>query len=515
MLILAEFLQILYYLQLFIFHLSKEFYFNLLIFTLTTLIVGYIFRVRQIKSNQRKLSFLVDKRTKLISKQKDRIERQNKIVKQQKDQSDELLLNVLPSYVVKELKEQGQVSIKTYENASVMFIDIVGFSKIAERINPKILVTKLNNLFSEFDAIIEKYGLEKIKTIGDAYLSVGGLGVDLKTNPIKCVLAALEIQNLMQKTKDKSLIENSDENWTVRIGIHTGEVITGVIGTKRIAYDIFGSTVNIAERMEANCEPGKVNISEDTYNFVNMFYNCTNRGEIPTKNTGDINMFFVNSLKLSYNQKNNLLNNTWFNSIIDFYAKSKLDFLKLKTFGIQFLNDHLSSNLYYHGSHHTLDVLQSLDQICFHEKVKPADFFILKTAVLFHDMGYIDQYENNEKIGAKYAQKFLPEYGYSKSQIEKISQLILATKVPQKPKNKLEKIICDADLDYLGREDFDNISDNFFRELKENKRLKSKKEWDQIQIKFMQKHNYFTDFSNNNRSKLKNNHLQSIKDRYK
>ena len=116
---------------------------------------------------------------------------------------------------------------------------------------------------------------------------------------------------------------------------------------------------------------------------------------------------------------------------------------------------------------------------------------------------------------SKYAQKFLPEYGYSKSQIEKISQLILATKVPQTPKNKLEKIICDADLDYLGREDFDNISDNFFRELKENKRLKSKKEWDQIQIKFIENHNYFTDFSNNNRSKLKNNHLQSIKNRYK
>lgn len=515
MLILAEFLQILYYSQLLILHFSNNTYLNFLIFTLTTLIVGYIFRVRQIKSNQRKLSFLVDKRTKLISKQKDRIERQNKIVKQQKDQSDELLLNVLPSYVVKELKEQGQVSIKTYENASVMFIDIVGFSKIAERINPKFLVTKLNNLFSEFDAIIEKYGLEKIKTIGDAYLAVGGLGVDLKTNPIKCVLAALEIQNLMHKFSEKEPVEINDEIWTVRIGVHTGEVITGVIGTKRIAYDIFGSTVNIAERIEANCEPGKVNISEDTYNYVNMFYNCTNRGEITTKNTGDINMFFVNSLKFPYNQKNNFLNNKWFSSIIEFYAKSKLEFLKLKTYGIQFLNDHLSSNLYYHGSHHTIDVLQSLDQICFYENVKPADFFILKTAVLFHDMGYIDQYENNEKIGAKYAQKFLPEYGYSKSQIEKISQLILATKVPQKPKNKLEKIICDADLDYLGREDFDNISNNFFRELKENKKLKSKREWDQIQIKFIEKHNYFTDFSNENRTKLKNNHLQSIKDRYK
>ena len=515
MLILAESTQILSYLHQFNFHFSNDIYLNLLIFTLTTLIVGYIIRVRQIKSNQRKLTFLVDKRTKLISKQKDRIERQNKIVKQQKDQSDELLLNVLPSYVVKELKEQGQVSIKTYKNASVMFIDIVGFSKIAERTNPKFLVTKLNNLFSEFDTIIEKYGLEKIKTIGDAYLAVGGLGVELKTNPIKSVLAALEIQNLMQNSSNIVSNEINDENWTVRIGIHTGEVITGVIGTKRIAYDIFGNTVNIAERIEANCEPGKVNISEDTYNLIDMFYNCTNRGEIATKNTGDINMFFVNSLKLSFKEKNNFLSNTWFSSIVEFYAKSKFDFFKLKKFCVQFLNDHLSSNLYYHGSHHTLDVLQSLDQICFEEKVSPEDFFILKTAVLFHDMGYINQYENNETIGMEYSRKFLPEYGYSKIQIEKISQLILATKVPQNPKNKLEKIICDADLDYLGREDFIYISDNFFRELKENKIVKNKKEWDQIQINFIENHNYFTSFSIDNRKKFKNNNLQLIKNRYK
>merc|ERR1711991_610012 len=100
-----------------------------------------------------------------------------------------------------------------------------------------------------------------------------------------------------------------------------------------------------------------------------MFYNCTNRGEIATKNTGDINMFFVNSLKLSFKEKNNFLSNTWFSSIVEFYAKSKFDFFKLKKFCVQFLNDHLSSNLYYHGSHHTLDVLQSLDQICFEEKV--------------------------------------------------------------------------------------------------------------------------------------------------
>ena len=111
--------------------------------------------------------------------------------------------------------------------------------------------------------------------------------------------------------------------------------------------------------------------------------------------------------------------------------------------------------------------------------------------------------------------KFLPEYGYSKIQIEKISQLILATKVPQNPKNKLEKIICDADLDYLGREDFIYISDNFFRELKEKKIVKNKKEWDQIQINFIENHNYFTSFSIDNRKKFKNNNLQLIKNRYK
>ena len=145
-----------------------ESYLFLLIGTLVFLVLGYIFRVQQIKSNQRKLSFLVDKRTKLISKQKQEIEDQNQLIQIQKEKSDQLLLNVLPDYVVKELKQKDSVTIKTHKNASVMFIDIVGFSKIAEVTEPKFLVTKLNELFTEFDGIIEKYDLEKIKTIGDA-----------------------------------------------------------------------------------------------------------------------------------------------------------------------------------------------------------------------------------------------------------------------------------------------------------------------------------------------------------
>ena len=500
------------FLHLFNSSLSIEFYLFLLIGTLVFLVLGYIFRVQQIKSNQRKLSFLVDKRTKLISKQKQEIEDQNQLIQIQKEKSDQLLLNVLPDYVVKELKQKDSVTIKTHKNASVMFIDIVGFSKIAEVTEPKFLVTKLNELFTEFDGIIEKYDLEKIKTIGDAYLVAGGLEDASKINAVNCVLAALEVQNLMTNLKHQAINQNKDF-WSVRIGIHNGDVITGVLGTKRIAYDIFGNTVNIAERMQTNCQPGKVNISESTYNQINLFFNTTNRGEIPTKNTGDINMFFVNFLKTPFKLEKMDSSNSWFKEILIFYSQSKFDFFGLNSFAINFLKNNLPSKLYYHGVHHTQDVFQSLDEICFYEKVKPDEYFLLKTAVLFHDMGYIDQYKNNENLGVKYAEQTLPKFNFSKTQIRKISKLILATKVPQNPSNKLEKIICDADLDYLGRADFFEISDSFFKELKGYKFLKTKSQWDKLQVAFFETHSYFTHFSQNNRTKLKQKHLKLIKER--
>ena len=147
---------------------SPEYYFTFIIFCLLILIIGYIIRVKQIKSTKRKLAFLVEKRTKTISKQKDRIAEQNRLVKLERDKSDELLYNVLPKNIVEELKSKGNAEIKSYKNVSVIFIDIVGFTKISERNKPTYLVNKLNNLFSEFDSISEKYNLEKIKTIGDA-----------------------------------------------------------------------------------------------------------------------------------------------------------------------------------------------------------------------------------------------------------------------------------------------------------------------------------------------------------
>ena len=491
---------------------SPQYYFPLIIFCLLLLIVGYIIRVKQINSTKRKLAFLVDKRTKTISRQKDQIEEQNRLVKLERDKSDELLLNVLPQNIVEELKSKGQVAIKSYQNVSVIFIDIVGFTKIAERNNPTYLVNKLNDLFSEFDSISEKYNLDKIKTIGDAYLAVGGIGGQVELSSINCVSAALEIQLLMNKLKDFASSKN-EEYWEVRIGVHTGDVIAGVLGTKRIAYDIFGNTVNIAKRIESNSEPWKVNISESTYKVVKTFFNCSSRGKISTKNTGDIYMFYVNGIDDAFTSHGTFNSSSWFRDYKNFSAKSKIDFYGLEEYAIDFLTKKLAKNLLYHGPHHTKDVLEAVEKIAFNERVTPEGFILLRAAVLFHDFGYIDKYKENEKIGANYAREILPNYGFNTSQVNKICDLIMSTRVPQKPNNQLERIICDADLDYLGRKDFLSISSNFYNELKDYDLVESKNEWDQIQIKFIQNHHFFTEYSINKRSLLKKKNLEFIKDR--
>ena len=490
---------------------SPEF-FPFIIFCLIILILGYIIRVNQIKSSKRKLAFLVEKRTKTISKQKNQIAEQNRLVKLERDKSDELLSNVLPQNIVQELKNKGQVEIKSYQNVSVVFIDIVGFTKIAERNNPTYLVNKLNELFSEYDSISEKYNLEKIKTIGDAYLAVGGFGDHPELSSINCVSAALEIQLLMKNLREIAVSKN-EEFWEVRIGIHNGDVIAGVLGTKRIAYDIFGNTVNIAKRIESNSAPGKVNISESTYKVVKTFFDCSSRGEIATKNTGEIYMYYVNGIDSAFSFDEAFSFSNWFREYKEFSAKSKIDIYGLEEYGFSFLTKKLAKNLYYHGPHHTKDVLNAVEKIAFNEKVSPEEFILLKAAALFHDFGYIDKYLDNEKIGVDYAREILPNYGFNLTQVIKVCDLIMATRVPQNPNNYLERIICDADLDYLGREDFISISSDFYKELKEYRMVKNKKEWDKIQIKFLKSHHFFTECSINKRSFLKKKNLELIKDR--
>ena len=210
-----------------------------------------------------------------------------------KKRSDELLLNILPAETAKELKQKGHADAKLIDHVTVMFTDFKNFTRASEQLSPPELVAEIHHCYSEFDNIIVRHNLEKIKTIGDSYMCAGGLPVPNTTNAADTVKAALEICDFMKREKQKREAEGKPF-FEIRIGCHTGPVVAGIVGIKKFAYDIWGDTVNIASRMESSGEAGKVNISGATYNLVKDQFHCTYRGKIQAKNKGEIDMFFVN-----------------------------------------------------------------------------------------------------------------------------------------------------------------------------------------------------------------------------
>ncbi len=217
----------------------------------------------------------------------------NILIKEEKNRSDTLLLNILPEETARELKQNGKVQAKKFESVTVLFTDFKGFSKIVEYLEPEKLIRSIDYYFNKFDEISTKYGLEKIKTIGDSYMCAGGLPIANKTHAKDAILAGLEIIDLVRKGKneEKDLI-----HFEIRIGIHSGPLVAGIVGLKKWQYDIWGDTVNIASRMESRCEVGKVNISEATYNLVKneKEFHFKLRGNLAIKNKGEVKMYFVN-----------------------------------------------------------------------------------------------------------------------------------------------------------------------------------------------------------------------------
>ncbi len=230
--------------------------------------------------------FLNQKKTNRLLSQK------NEKIQQEQDRSEELLLNILPSEVANELKQYGAAKAHRYDEVTVLFSDFKDFTGIAEELSPEMLISNLDHCFKAFDRITEKYRLEKIKTIGDAYLCAGGLPSPDPEHAIRTVQAALEMQDFLNKWKAEKEAKG-EKYFEARIGIHTGPIIAGVVGVKKFAYDIWGDTVNIASRMESSGEAGRINISGSTYDLVKQRFNCSHRGKISAKNKGEIDMYFV------------------------------------------------------------------------------------------------------------------------------------------------------------------------------------------------------------------------------
>ncbi len=215
----------------------------------------------------------------------------NKIGKEKK-RSDDLLLNILPAEVAEELKATGAAEAKQFDNVSVLFTDFVGFTNISERLSPKELVKEIHLCFTAFDEIIERNGLEKIKTIGDAYLAVCGMPMEDKDHAKNTVKTAIEIMAFMNSRKSE-ITNSKSEILHIRIGINSGPVVAGIVGVKKFAYDIWGDTVNTAARMEQHSQNGKINISGSTYELVKNDFKCEQRGKIEAKNKGEVDMYFV------------------------------------------------------------------------------------------------------------------------------------------------------------------------------------------------------------------------------
>jgi len=202
-------------------------------------------------------------------------------------ENEQLLLNMLPPTIAQRLKSGETYIADLHSNVSVLFTDVVNFTQLSEQLTPKQLVSEIHDCFKTFDAIIEKHGIDKIKTIGDAYLAVSGLHSNTTDNAQRLIRAAQEILAFVKERREKNGL------FSIRVGISSGPVVAGVVGVKKFAYDIWGDTVNTAARMEQHSEEGKINISGSTYTLLNGEFNCTYRGKIEAKNKGEIDMYFV------------------------------------------------------------------------------------------------------------------------------------------------------------------------------------------------------------------------------
>ena len=224
-----------------------------------------------------------------------KVEERTAQLNEEKKKSDSLLLNILPETMAEQLKRYGKTRPQRFEQVTVMFTDFVDFTRISEKMSPNDLVEELGRYFAEFDRIIEKHNIEKIKTIGDSYMCAGGLPTPDGDHVINVIRAALDIRDYMRRVKEEKEALGQ-EYFAIRIGIHSGPVVAGVVGLKKFAYDIWGDTVNTASRMEMHCEPWQINISGDTLNLLADNIDYTHRGKVEAKSKGHIDMYYVNSL---------------------------------------------------------------------------------------------------------------------------------------------------------------------------------------------------------------------------
>ncbi len=422
-----------------------------------------------------------------------------------------LLENILPIDTLNEFEHFGKSTPRKHQNCTILFTDFVKFSNKARQLKPKELIEKLDFYFTKFDEIILKYKLEKIKTIGDAYMAAGGVTKKHNIIEINTALAALEIQSFIN-TEIETQKALGNDYWEIRIGLHSGDLIAGVIGKHKFSFDVWGDSVNVAARCEQTSLPNHINISEDFYKKINPFFETTPRGCIKVKNRGEIEMHFLQRIKPEFSfDKRGHNANYKLRTLANLPTE---DFDRIRTDIINQLKIELDENLLYHSVEHTLNVEQAAKKYANLEGLSPKETMLLCTAALFHDAGFIIAYDDNEEIGVKIFKQMAPKYGYSPTDIETISKMILATNNRIEPITLSEKILSDADHDYLGRLDYHHIAEKLRKEISTFKSELNEIEWLKMQINYLEnKHKYYTTSAINLRQVGKLKRITELKDK--
>ena len=402
----------------------------------------------------------------------------------EKEKTEALLANVLPKNTASEIMEKGKATKIKYNFVTVLFSDIQGFTKIAEEMNPEVLIDELDKFFFHFDSVVEKYGIEKIKTIGDAYMCAGGIPEKNRTNPVEIILAALEMKAYMTNLKETSELEGM-KYWDIRMGIHTGTVVAGVVGQKKLSYDIWGDTVNTASRMESSGEAGKINISGTTYEFVKDFFTFEYRGKMPVKYKGELEMYFVNGIIPDLSDENGAPNRKFI---------VKMQMIKLQDIEemiIKMFDDEAPPNLYFHNSAMLKNVTNQVELLSRAENLPDEDFINLKLASVFLYTGYISDYEKPMEASMRLVEEILPGYGFSQINVE-LTKSIIKNCYTDHQESLTDNILHDAKYDYLGRVDYMKLTDRLLRERTEYGKHPDNKTWIEFQKKQLTDHQFTT-----------------------
>jgi adenylate cyclase len=402
----------------------------------------------------------------------------------EKEKTEALLANVLPKNTADELMAKGKATKMKYNFVTVLFSDIQGFTKIAEEMNPEILIDELDKFFFYFDSVVEKYRIEKIKTIGDAYMCAGGIPEKNRTNPVEIVLSALEMMAYMNRVKETTGIEGM-KYWDIRIGIHTGTVVAGVVGQKKLSYDIWGDTVNTASRMESSGDGGKINISGTTYEFVREFFTCEYRGKMPVKYKGELEMYFVEGIAPELRNENGGPNRKFI------LRMQRIKLQDVEDMVTKLFDDEAPPNLYFHNSTLVKNISNQVEILSAAECLADEEFINLKLASVFLLAGYIYDYDKHMEGSCRLVEEILPAYGFERENVMEVTRIIRKL-FCGKPETLTDKILHDATYDYLGRVDFVNLTDKLLRERTEYGSHPDRTSWMDDQATLLYEHDLIT-----------------------